>query len=561
MNKIWKIKNVNPQLQKKLSDALGIHPIVAQILINRDIVNIEEAKAFLSSDLSSLHDPFLFKDMQRAVRRIREAQTNNERVMIFGDYDVDGVTSSVLLTNDLKQMGIEVTNHIPHRIRDGYGLNHEIGESAKEAGVSLLITVDCGITAKDEVDTLRKLDIDVIIIDHHEPIEERIPQAYAIINPKQKDCSYPFKDFASVGLVAKLTQALMGELNQDALDLVAIGTIADIAPLRGENRIFVKAGLPKINKTKNIGLKALLDVAKIKDKKISPYFVGYILGPRINAAGRMDSAHKSLDLFLSDDSDEANILAQILEKHNTQRRKMQSDVVREALEIIEQEVNFKDQKVIVLNKEGWHKGVLGIVASKITDKYYRPTIVISTEDGIGTASARSIDGFHLHNALQECTPHLENFGGHQGAAGLTIKEENIDIFRTLINEIADKTLETTKLIPTLTIDCEIPLSSVNLELADIIEAMEPFGEGNPSPIFYTRKLTVKGQAAVLGKETLKFWVTDGSCSVSAVGFSMANYRGMITPGSKIDLAYHISIDDWNKAPTPQLKLKDIRLSE
>lgn len=562
MQKHWKVYNPNPQLQASLSDALDVHPIIGQLLINREITNIQEAKDFLSADLSGLHDPFLFKNMSKAVERIKQAKENKERVLVVGDYDVDGVTSSALLNNIFKRMNIEVVHHIPHRMKDGYGLNERIAQFAKEEGASLMVAVDCGITAYKEVELINNNGIDVIILDHHEPDDDHLPNAVAIINPKQKDCPYPFKHLASVGLVTKLTQALLGKSDSEkVLDLAAIGTIADVVPLRGENRIFVKSGLPKINNTKNKGLLALLEMTKLKNKKISPFHIGFVLGPRINAAGRMDSAEASLDLFLSEDQQEAHGLARILDRHNIHRQKVQKEVIEEALNIVEQEVNFKDQKIIVLGREGWHKGVLGIVAARLADKYYRPAIVISIENGVGTASARSIDGFHLHDALARCAQYLEEFGGHAGAAGLTIKEENIDPFRSLINEVAHETLEIKKLLPTLMIDCEIPLSSITMELAEIINSMEPFGEGNPAPIFCSRKVTVKGDPAVLGKNTLKFLVEDHDFSISAVGFGMADYQEIVKSGEKVDLAYEVSIDDWNKAPTPQLKLKDIRVSE
>ena len=561
MQKHWQIKEKNTKLCKELSKSLDIPLLVAQLLINRDICTVEEAELFLSSDLSRLHDPFQLNDMDIAVKRIQKAKDSKERVLVFGDYDVDGVTSSALLNRVLSQMGIDLIHHIPHRVDDGYGLNHEISEFAKQEGVTLLIAVDCGITACQEVDTLNQSGIDVIVIDHHEPFQNKLPKAYAIINPKQNGCEYPFKDLASVGLVAKLTQALIGDLSDEVLGLAAMGTIADVAPLRGENRILVKSGLPLITETENKGLNALLEVTKIKDKKISPFHVGFILGPRINAAGRMDTAHTSLDLFLCEDSEEAHDLAKELERHNSKRQRMQSDVVQEAIAIIEQEVNFKDQKVIVLSKEGWHQGVLGIVASKVTDRYYRPSIIISMNEGVGTASARSIDGFHIHDALADCADCLENFGGHEGAAGLTIKEENIDPFRSLINDVAEKNLAIKKLVPKLLIDCEIPLKSVNIRLAETVESMEPFGEGNPAPVFCSQGLIVKGRPQVLGRETLKFWVAEGHFTISAVGFGMARFKDMVVPGAKVDLAYEIAIDDWRKAPTAQLKLKDIRVSD
>ncbi|MCA9405337.1 MAG: single-stranded-DNA-specific exonuclease RecJ [Candidatus Omnitrophica bacterium] len=561
MEKIWNIQEINPQEITRLSEGLNIDPLIAKLLINRQICDLEEADTFLKGHLDGLHDPFLLKGMREAIDRIRQAAANQEKVLIFGDYDVDGVTSSTILTTKLRDIGIDVINHIPHRMIDGYGLNHGIAEKAVQEGVSLLITIDCGITAADAVDTINRAGIEVIIIDHHEPDEGRIPDAYAIINPKQKDCSYPFKELASVGLAAKVSQALLGKVVEEDLDLVAIGTVADIVPLRGENRIFVKNGLPYIHRTNNKGLKALLGTAKINvNKKLSPYHIGFVLGPRINAAGRMDTAHGSLDLFLSENEEEARLLAMELERHNSDRQKMQRDVVQEAIALVEEET-LNNHNVIVLSKEGWHKGVLGIVASRLSDKYYRPSVVISLQDGVGTASARSVDGFHLHEALMNCAHCLEEFGGHEGAAGLTIKEENIESFKAMINDVAEKTLSRSQLVKVLSVESEIALPDISLDLANTIAAMEPFGEGNPVPVFCTKGLKVKGISQVLGRNTLKFWVTDGQAVISAVGFGMGDLKAMVDSGQLLDLAYQITIDDWNKAPTPQLKLEDIKISE
>jgi len=559
-SKRWFIRDPNPERQVLLSNALDIHPIVAQLLINRGIQTIEEAQQFLSADLRHLHDPFLLTDMSAAVERIYQARDNNEIVMVFGDYDVDGVTSSVILNRLLRRLDIRVIHYIPHRIHEGYGLNHEIAPFAKEQGVSLLIAVDCGITAHREVETLKEAGIDVIIFDHHEPLAENLPKAKAVVNPKRLDCPYPFKNLASVGLMAKLAHAILGGLHDDFLDLVTLGTIADVVPLQGENRIFVKHGLPKINETQNIGLCALLDVARIRGRPMQPYYVGFILGPRINATGRMDSAQKSLQLLLSEREEEAYALAQLLEEQNSLRQKMQKYVLEEALEIVNHEINFKHDRVIVVAKEGWHKGVLGIVASQIMEMYYRPTIVISLEEGLGTASARSIDGFHLHEALTHCATLLEGYGGHKLAAGLTIREENIETFTRHINEFASTHIQEEDLMPTLKIDSEIPLSNLNLELVKTINILEPYGEENPAPVFCSRNLMIKGPAAVVGKETIKFWVSDGQSTLSVVGFGMAKYREAMSLGQKIDLAYQPVIDDWNKEPIVQLKLKDIRES-
>ncbi len=559
MTKIWKIKKNNPELQNRLSTDLKIQPIIAQLLINRNITDTKEAAHFLSADLSDLHNPFLLKNMDIAVKRIEKACQNKERVLVFGDYDVDGVTSSVLLTKALRRLKIEVINYIPHRMTDGYGLNARVGEYALENNVSLIITVDCGITAYNEVEALNTVGLEIVILDHHEPEENRIPQALAIINPKQKDCPYPFKYLAAVGLVFKFIHALEGKIHHETLDFAAIGTIADIVPLHGENRIIVKAGLPAISTTSNNGLSALLDSSKIRGKKISPYHIGFVIGPRINAAGRMDTAHTSLDLFLCENITEAQGLAEELEMHNKERQKMQRGIVQEAMSMIEEDEKMKDQKVIVVGKEGWHKGIVGIVASRIKDKYAKPAIVIAIEDNIGTASARSINGFNLLEAITQCSDYLEEFGGHAKAAGLTIKKENIDKFNILINEIACQTLDNKKLIPELSIDSEICLLNIDINLANTLLSMEPFGEGNPEPIFCSRQVRINSLPQLLGKNTLKFWIAENGATISAVGFGMGELKKKIKKGQIIDIAYQIGIDDWNKAPTPQIILKDIKI--
>ena len=559
--KKWHIRTQNPQLQAAFTNSLNIHPIVSQLLINRGVDTIDGARDFLSADLSSLHDPFLFKNMDIAVTRIKKAKDKKECILIFGDYDVDGVSSSVLLKKTLTIMGIEAVNYIPHRMSEGYGLNHAIVQIAKDKGVSLLIAVDCGINAFTQIDALNENGIDVIVLDHHEPSDNKLPQAAAIINPKQKDCRYPFKGLASVGLVFKLTQALLGKTPEDILDLVALGTISDVAELIGENRIFVKEGLKRISTTKNKGLLALMDVARIKGKKIRPYHVGFILGPRINATGRIASAEKSLNLFLSETTQEAHALAKELEENNKSRQKTQSNILEEALSLVEREVNFKDHQIIVISKEGWHRGVLGIVAARLMDTYYRPAIVISLENGIGVGSARSIDGFHLFEALTHCSSLLENYGGHEHAAGLTIKKENIDSFRVRINQFSKDVIDTKMFMPTLEIDCEIPILQATLDLVKTIETLEPFGEGNPAPIFCSRQLALKSTPLLMGRDTLKFWVSDGKITVQAVGFGMAKFYDLVANAKTIDLAYTLAIDDWKKDPIIQLEIKDIKSNE
>ncbi len=557
-SKRWNVCPPNPRKQIALSDGLGVHPIIAQLLINRNVERVEQAQSFLFGDLQNLYDPFLLKDMDRAVERVRLAQKNKEKVLIYGDYDVDGVTSSVVLANLLRSLGIPACHYIPHRMTEGYGLNANIVNHAQNNGVSLIICVDSGINAFAAAEAIATAGIDLIILDHHEPSEGKLPKACAVVNPKRADCSYPFKSLASVGLAFKLAHALLNEIPEDYLDLVTIGTIADVVELRGENRIFVKKGLPRITQTKNHGLQALLQAAKIQDKKFRPYYVGFILGPRLNATGRMGTALDSLQLLLSKDLAEAKVLAQNLEEHNSLRQKTQNDIIEEAIDIVEREVNFKDQQIIVLNKEGWHRGVLGIVASRLVDKYYRPAIVISTDGELGTGSARSIEGFHLFEALQSCSGMLENFGGHKRAAGLTVRSERIAEFKTLINEFARTALSVEQLVPTLDIDAEVPLSSLNLDLIKLVDSLEPYGEGNPPPVFCTRRLTVKSAPLVMGRDTLKFWVTDGKSTLPAVGFGMGRFKDALSVNQQVDLAYCPDIDDYTQEQSIVLKIKDIR---
>ncbi|MBF0122261.1 MAG: single-stranded-DNA-specific exonuclease RecJ [Candidatus Omnitrophica bacterium] len=557
MPKIWRLKPPQPKLQAELSSALHIHPIVAQILINRGVLTQEAAASFLSPQLDDLFDPFLLKGMDKAVARVRLAKANNEKVMIYGDYDVDGVTSVAVLWRALKKFGIDAIKYIPHRMEEGYGLNLEIIPLAKELGVTLLMTVDCGVTSCEEVKALQKEGIDAVITDHHEPEEDRLPDAVSIIDAKQPGCTYPFRDLAGVGIAAKFAHALLGEFPKEDLDLITLGTIADVVPLRGENRIIVRFGLPMIMKTKKRGLKALIQSARIEGKEASPYLVGFILGPRLNAAGRMGTANTSLDLLLSEDATSSAALASSLEAHNRDRQRLQGVVFDEAIAQIDSDQALFKRDVIVAHGEGWHKGVLGIAASKIAERYGKPAIVISFSEGFGVGSARSVEGFHLNEALAHCSGILDEFGGHKRAAGLKLKHERVAEFREKINDFA-KGIFQQEPVPTLEIDTELPLTQVSMELVKTVASLEPHGEGNPAPLFATRRLMVKSRPQVLGKDTIKFWVTDGRVSLSVVGFGMGTGCADLRMGQAVDIVYTLGIDDWNKAPQVQLVLKDIR---
>ncbi|MEI6632093.1 MAG: single-stranded-DNA-specific exonuclease RecJ, partial [bacterium] len=491
-HKILKIAFPKPALQNLLSTKLKISKVFAQVLINRGINNPIEARAFLDADTSGLLDPLSFEQMPQAVALIKKAALDKKKVMVFGDYDVDGITALAVLKTALTRMNIDSLHYIPHRIKEGYGLTKNILRLAKDQHARVLITVDCGINSFQEVQDLRKHNIEVILTDHHEPINDgQLPPASAIINPKLKNSNYKYRDLAGVGVAYKLAQALLGEDLNDCLDLVALGTIADVVPLTGENRIIVKEGLKQITRTKNLGLQALIESSGIKGKNITPTFVSYILGPRLNASGRMATADIALELLLSRDKKRADELAVLIEGYNRQRQKIESNILEEAQALIDKEVNFKEHKIIVIAKEDWHQGVLGIVASKLADRFYRPTILISLNEDLSKGSGRSIKNFHLFDALVKCRKFLDSFGGHSHAVGLLIAKDNIADFKRSINMIAQEKLLLEDLLPSLEVDMELELSDLNEELAGELERLEPFGTGNPEPLFYTRNLTLR----------------------------------------------------------------------
>jgi len=560
MQKIWKIKPSNNIDQKKLARELGVSPILAQILINRGINNSADAQKYLNCDLNDLHDPFLLKDMSLAVKRIKKAIKLKEQIVIYGDYDVDGVTSCSVLFNTLKQLNAEVSCYIPHRVDEGYGLNTQACAKIKQQGAALIITVDCGINAFEQVDYLNSVKLDVIITDHHQPADD-VPRALAVINSLQKDCNYPYKNLAGVGIAYKLACALIGP-EQDIsvhLDLVALGTICDVALLTGENRIFVKHGLERLSQTKKIGLQALKQVAGIANRKIEAYHVGFILGPRINATGRMGSAAKALELLLSEDYAQALILAQALDAENKLRKKEEAKTLRQALAMVDREVNFKTDKAVVLHNDDWHPGVIGIVASRITERFYRPTILISTKGEIGKGSGRSIRNFHLFDTIAKCEHLLEGFGGHKKAAGLSILKDNLPEFKKLFNEIAFNCLNPEDMMPVINIDMQIPVSDLSEELINEIEKCAPFGMGNTRPLFSSVDLNLKGASRALRANSFKMWITDGkiTCEALASNFSDIDINHI---NNGFSIVYSPAINDWQGINTLQLKLKDMKLA-
>jgi len=556
-HKILRLALPHTHLQNQLSKELGISKVLAQILANRKINSPAEAEKFLKAGINDLFSPHLFSDMPKAVALVKKAKENKEKVMIFGDYDVDGITSTVLVKNTLLALGLDVLHHIPHRITEGYGLNEKIVNFAKANKVKLMVTADCGTANHKEVESLRGANIDVIITDHHESQDLNLPAASSMINPKVKHSGYPYRELAGVGVAYKFCQAIADSQLSEDLDLVALGTIADSVPLNGENRIIAREGLLRLPDTKREGLRAIIENAGIKNKKFNATYVSFIIAPRLNASGRMSSAELSLKLLMSDNRQEVGELAKELEQFNRQRQKIEAKILEEAEEMINREMNFKDQKIIVIAKDDWHQGVLGIVASKLADRFYRPAIVISLNDKLCKGSARSIKNFHLFDALVDCKELLNSFGGHAHAAGLLITRDNIDEFRKSINKLAHERLQLEDLLPSIDIDLELVLSDLNEKMVRELEALEPFGMGNPEPLFYTRALKLKGQVQSLSRETLKFWATDGVVTCQVIGFGMSSLLNSLTQAESFDLVYTPRIDSWRQEESMILDAKDI----
>lgn len=560
MRKIWRIKEPNSDAQGKLSSTLKISEVTAQLLANRGVDNPDIAREFLNCSISSCHDPFLLKDMAKAVERVKRAIREGEKILVYGDYDVDGMTGVALLYSALKNSGGIVDSYIPNRIEEGYGLNIGAIKKADKSGATLIITVDCGISSLKEIEYAKTLKIDVIVTDHHEILQGRIPTAYAVINPLQESCGYPFKHLAGVGLAYKLVKALYEDtpyFAEDYLDLVSLGTVSDIVPLMGENRILTKHGLDELNRRNRTGLNALIEVSGLSGKDISSGHIGYILGPRINAMGRVGSPQKALELLLTEDEAEAARLARMLDRENRNRQRIESRILDEAFSKVEREVNFKHHRVIVLASEDWHPGVIGIVASRLVDRYYRPTILISLDGKFGKGSGRSIEKFHLFEYLLRCKDSLIGFGGHESACGITIEKNRIDEFRDLINREASKEIEEDAFSPKIDIDMDVPLNRLNQDMINEIETLAPFGEENPRPVLASCGLVVKDAPRQIGKSGFKMWVTDDKITCEAVSFGRNN---LVMPklGSGVDLAYTPSINNWQGLESIQLELHDIR---
>lgn len=562
MKMIWKTCEPNQRLQKLLSEEIGVSPVVAQLLVNRGIRTAAEAQDFLFGKLSSCPDPFVMKDMAKAVERIKAAVVKKEKILIYGDYDVDGVTSTAMLAQVFKELGADYETFIPNRLEEGYGMNIRAVALAREDGVKLIVTVDCGINSVHEIETANSYGIDVIVTDHHEVKDNQLPPAYAIIDPHQHDCPYPFKFLAGVGVAYKLGRALLKgreEVVDKYLDFVALGTVADVAPLYGENRILVKAGLERLRFTEKEGLKALMEVARVEPQRITCKHIGFAMGPRINAMGRVGSANSALELLLTEDPAKARELANLLEKENKNRQSIEKDILAGAIKMVGEEIDLEKDKVIVLASEEWHPGVIGIVASRLTEEYHLPAILIALDGEKGKGSGRSIDGFNLFEAILRSEEHVEDFGGHEAACGVRIKRDKVADFRKRVNEVADQCLlEKEPLVPELKIDMSLPFSHVGVKLIDELRLLMPHGPGNWEPVFAVGGIKVKSPLREIGRNGFKFLAICGNMTCEAITFSkdeVAKPR----QGDTINLAYSPSINSWEGIDSIQLNIKDLQI--
>ena len=559
----WNIKDTpNKETITHLIDCLGIDAVVAQLLAQRNITSFESAKAFFRPHIGQLHDPFLMQDMETAVSRLQQAIDQKETVMVYGDYDVDGTTSVSLLTHFLRSQGLNVTPYIPDRYAEGYGLSKKGIDTAKAANISFMIALDCGVKAIEQVAYANSLGIDLIICDHHTP-GDVLPNALAILDPKRSDCAYPFKELSGCGVGFKLMQALLQQQGKDVsdiiayLDFVAVAIAADIVPMVGENRTLAFLGLQQLNAHPRPGLKALM-----RDKPTAQIISDVVFGmaPRINAAGRMKHGLHAVELLLSATDEKAQTLAQEVEMYNTSRREVEQEITEEALAQIT-ENQEENNAANVVYAPHWHKGVIGIVASRLIESYYRPTLVFTkSKEGILAASARSVRGFDVYKAIDACSRHIIQFGGHKYAAGVTLKEENYQAFKAAFEAQVAQTLTATQKAQTLDVDVALPFTAITPKLLRILKQMEPFGPENSSPVFYTDGVVDSGYAKLVGqdKNHIKSRFVQGASSpIDAIGFGLGKKMNLLKKGTPLRIAYALEENVWQGNVSVQLRLKDI----
>jgi len=565
MQKRWKILTPDKQKSDLLQQSLKISPVICNILVQRGIETFEQSKKYFRPELTDLHDPWLMKDMDKAVERIIRSINNKEKILVFGDYDVDGTTSVACMYRFLKKIHPDLDFYIPHRYREGYGVSKAGIDHAKENGFALIISLDCGIKSIDLISYAKQLGIDFIVCDHHLPDEE-LPPAVAILNPKQKDCNYPYKELCGCGVGFKLISALAPQFDlsdedvYESLDLVATAIAADIVPITGENRILAYYGLKKANEAPNNGIKALSFLSDLK-KELHINNLVFIIAPRVNAAGRMDDARKAVQMFIADSYDEALHFAEMLHSDNTDRKEADGNITGEALTLISENGEWLERKSTVIYRSHWHKGVVGIVASRLIEHYYRPTIVLTQSGEFAAGSARSVPGFNLYEAVHACREHLIGYGGHFAAAGLTLEIDKIDAFRNKFEEIVSATIHPELLIPEIVIDSEINFSDIQWPFYNILQQMEPFGPENLRPVFVAKKVWNTGYSKIVKEEHIKFSLKQNNTVFTGIGFKMSDKFHLLQMNKPIDIVFKIDENEWNGNKTLQLRVIDFRLSK
>ncbi|MAT38071.1 MAG: single-stranded-DNA-specific exonuclease RecJ [Ectothiorhodospiraceae bacterium] len=566
MDARWNIRPPgDPEKVRLLVEEIHVPDIIASILVSRGIEDYDSAKRFFRPSLQQLHNPFLMHDMEKAVSRVINASEQGEKVLVFGDYDVDGTNSASLLYLYLKRIGLDVEVYIPDRMSEGYGISEPSIDYAAEKGVKLLVSIDCGITAVSQVEYAKGKGIDVIICDHHEPAEE-IPDAYAVLDPIKPLCKYPFKYLSGAGVGFKLIQGLAEyfderEVPYEYLDFVAIAAAADIVPMIGENRILVYYGLKLLNENPRPGIKALMESANLTFGDLTAQQIVFVMAPRINAVGRLGDATRAVDLLTAEDYGEAISYAQVLEEENRNRRVIDEETYNAAQEVAEQYIKDGEDDPIVLHDNDWHPGVIGIVASRLVEKYYRPTVLLTTVDGVAKGSARSISNFNIYEALKSCEDLLLQFGGHKYAAGLAIEIENIPAFRERFVANSAEMITDDMLQHEIKADAMLRLSDITPRFFRILKQFAPFGPGNMRPIFFARDVEIYGQPRIVGKDHLKLKFRQDGVVFDSIGFNLGSRLDLIKSGQKnADILFTVEDNNWNGNVFPQLKLKDLRIT-
>ena len=565
MQKRWNILTADASATELLRQLLNIHPAICKILVERGITTFDEAKDFFRPQLEQLHDPWLMKDMDKAVDRILLATKNHEKILVFGDYDVDGTTAVASMYQFLKKIHSAIDFYIPHRYREGYGISKAGIDFAKENGFTLIISLDCGIKSVELIAYAKELGIDFIVCDHHLP-DAILPPAVAILNPKQKDCSYPYKELCGCGVGFKLITAVAEKLNLPKeepyhyLDLLATAIAADIVPMTGENRVLAFYGLKKANEDPNNGIKALSHLSGLT-KTLHINNLVFMIAPRVNAAGRMDDARKAVQMFVAENYEDALQYAEMLHSDNTDRKEADSSITEEALALIKSKDEWISRKSTVVFQPHWHKGVVGIVASRLIEHYYRPTIVLTQSGDYAAGSARSVPGFNLYEAIHACKEHLLGYGGHFAAAGMTLELEKIDAFRNKFEEIVSATIAADLLIPEIVIDSEISFSDIKWPFYNIICQMEPFGPENLRPVFIAKNVMDTGYSKIVKEEHLRFSLRQGTVTFTGIGFGMAEKFHLLQLKKPVDIVFKIDENEWNGEKSLQLRILDLRISE